>query len=1167
MYYAQNNPKEAPNWGCYPPWYPPVGKRNDSCEDEEPRKSLAVYPMLSTNRSEECNPTPPPSWNYPPPPVKGDHHPPPYWNYYGYPPPPMYPPVYSPYFFYPPPPSDSEEASGYSSTDEMARYTKKSICPQPPENLADSGSEDEATIEESSESDTEDNNTKSTAAKQSSLQAIRSVSDINIYNKQDSDEHSSSDEESTTESSSHKCVVEDTIPHQLSVIFEESERTDSRHFRSVSRASTIVDDGEVEEEECVAITVKLPVRCQVNEIKVTVDQSQPEPVKEVDWWSEIRSGEDDYVPRRKVMPEPDPEPEQVIEKKEVDFWAEINNSNDEEEEEDDSSELEDEVFIEEVDSVSYSKQDSPTCSHASTGITCQVKSIVDQFSSILEKMNNRTSAPNSRRSSLTSEDEVVVRRRKTNIASQRHSIAEGSSKVVVDIPGKTFRRNSIACLGLDESKEFRERRSCSVLGGIASTKDETASINVKHTTSSEIVEKMNSEFGSCENTEIRCDKKSIDNSIIEVENLKVTPRESTVGHLVNYSSVSIGSEIETVASCGGNDDREMVNSCVVKRQNLESTAEKRWRRNSMIEFSGNQVSKKTRPVSMIGDMSGDSDREINSGSCDTKEPEDEEMCAPSVANLRRSFEAMISKENITRKTRSSSETGEFAAVSISGYNRENQDDFTSSSTLRRRNSEATNLCNGIGGRSRPASVIGGITNHFESEQEVTSFVVHREVGKTNAIQPSPARNSKKEPPSGTRPASVIGGITRNNLQLQEESQGFAAGRKEDVTSRPRPASVIGDMISDNATCVVRRKNLLTSQEKVLRRRSMIDINNDDGENDEVKRIRPVSVIGDIRVDGNGRFVFDDIDNKDEVVEEVKLVSIKDRIQSLQSSVFAKTKDECDHKPRRKVSTTDSHLSIQKANSRKNSVKSFEGSEDDLDSGVTSDISRHVSETDTEDYVELRKMNKYQRAATHSRLFKLIQDEFDEDDQEIVVARASSPPRRDYLNLPLKKNEDADSFPSSGFASPASPTVNDRLVHELVQSLLRNKKANLLGKLSMEKLHAAALRILQEDMDGLETLSSSEDGSFLSPMKPGTGSSTAAQTPQEFLDYNQYYDSWAEYDILPSKAFKRLQELSSSNRNATLLAKCPRILNRQKQEDNALPSPDPPIEPQQAGSVS
>ncbi|PSN48427.1 hypothetical protein C0J52_08640 [Blattella germanica] len=281
--------------------------------------------------------------------------------------------------------------------------------------------------------------------------------------------------------------------------------------------------------------------------------------------------------------------------------------------------------------------------------------------------------------------------------------------------------------------------------------------------------------------------------------------------------------------------------------------------------------------------------------------------------------------------------------------------------------------------------------------------------------------------------------------------------------------------------------------------------------------------------------------------------------------------------------------------RRQNSKSQDESEED-DSGVTSDMSRQISDADTESEAgrsEQSRLIQCQRASTHSRLFKLLQDECeksdDEDDEDKNCADAqvvtngneSMQSRREHLTLPLNTNgSDPDSLSSSsGVTSPASPTVTDRLVKELVQSLLQRKKGRRLKKLPLAKLHAAALRILQEDMDPYDT-GSSEDSTgnhvYLSPvqrrasknMHHSNNTNNTANYPMppqhmmygtNYYDYCDYYDSWAnaasyygtetcgafEYDIMPSRAFKLLQEHAqpggfSSGVINGLWAKCPRI---------------------------
>lgn len=319
---------------------------------------------------------------------------------------------------------------------------------------------------------------------------------------------------------------------------------------------------------------------------------------------------------------------------------------------------------------------------------------------------------------------------------------------------------------------------------------------------------------------------------------------------------------------------------------------------------------------------------------------------------------------------------------------------------------------------------------------------------------------------------------------------------------------------------------------------------------------------------NSNIINNKLEQTEENVEEnVEVPSIKDRIRSLQNSILSK-QNSTEEDAATKISVKD-RISVfeaskllqatettvvrrNKITSNNSSRKSFEDySEEEIDSGVTSDISRHISETDTEDFPELRKMSKYQRAATHSRLYKLLQDECDNDEEEEEEENGSreisnestvankTPPCRERLTLPLKKNvNESESFSSSGINSPGSGEfVNDKLVTELIQSMLLKKKGQAFKSLPLEKLHTAAIKILQEEIDVLD-LSSDECSSFLSPLRNSTQSSTPMQTPQEFYgnynDYKQYYDSWSEAasnDTIPSRSFK-----------SGLLGKCPRVLS-------------------------
>lgn len=242
--------------------------------------------------------------------------------------------------------------------------------------------------------------------------------------------------------------------------------------------------------------------------------------------------------------------------------------------------------------------------------------------------------------------------------------------------------------------------------------------------------------------------------------------------------------------------------------------------------------------------------------------------------------------------------------------------------------------------------------------------------------------------------------------------------------------------------------------------------------------------------------------------------------------------------------------------------------EETDSGV--DIHRRGSDeidTESECYSELRKLTRYERAATHSRLFKILQEyETDVSDVEkskidddimpfsrpkkivhnVSITRKQNPElvkqaetmaeRRERLHLSYNSSSiDADNPSSSASPSCTSPTpsVNEKLIDELVHSVLQQTKRRNLRNIPIEKIQAAARRALiqqnEENNDSCDTFSSFD--------------STPALTPHEFQD--DYYDSDPDrhMDILPSKAFKNLQEQSTyGRRNKSWAARCPRVLS-------------------------
>lgn len=336
----------------------------------------------------------------------------------------------------------------------------------------------------------------------------------------------------------------------------------------------------------------------------------------------------------------------------------------------------------------------------------------------------------------------------------------------------------------------------------------------------------------------------------------------------------------------------------------------------------------------------------------------------------------------------------------------------------------------------------------------------------------------------------------------------------------------------------------------------------------------------------------------DVVKNHKLLDLINQRKSLQTST--ETDEEQRKSVMERISTieTESDASEKResfkryGNSKKSVplVRSIDESGEE-DSGVTSDFCKQFSEneTDTENFPELRKLSRYQRASTHSRLFKLLQGDEDIEgspeptEEKEVPTKAESAPipykskkiihnvsvtrrqnpkaaleaetmeeRRQRLCLPLshQSSSGAESMSSSTTPSP-TPGVNEKLVNELVQSLLSQKKGRMFKNLPIEKLHAAAVKILQEDIDSNGTFSSADESTI------PTVDSTPALTPQEFRNggsYAEYYDSWeskneqaledefSDLNLIQSKAFKNLQEQQVNASKKLWSVRCPRILS-------------------------
>ncbi|KAK9303875.1 hypothetical protein QLX08_004601 [Tetragonisca angustula] len=182
-----------------------------------------------------------------------------------------------------------------------------------------------------------------------------------------------------------------------------------------------------------------------------------------------------------------------------------------------------------------------------------------------------------------------------------------------------------------------------------------------------------------------------------------------------------------------------------------------------------------------------------------------------------------------------------------------------------------------------------------------------------------------------------------------------------------------------------------------------------------------------------------------------------------------------------------------------SVQNSREETDDEDSGVTSDMSRMISEADTDsECTSSKNMRKYQRTQTHSRLFRLLNDD------SIVPESAeksneSSSTTKEYLSLPLNSNnfnydENYCSNYSSGVTSPECSPISEQ---------------------SWKKLHDADSAAIPD-----------QNGDVFRQGHPLTRSQDRVSCKED-----PYYQAWKtsrspaqslDHDVVPSLAFKVLE---------------------------------------------
>ncbi|XP_049817515.1 protein piccolo isoform X2 [Aethina tumida] len=1140
-----------PFWNYYapPPPPPPYQRplRTPLTEDEsDAEKTPWGYPCYPTSSEESFESK---QSNYPPPY-------PPYFDPYYYPPYCYgYPPVYSPYPMYHVP--EGDDYAGYSSTDEMAYYNNRFTqqqqlkqklnqklrteeCSTPkivitPTNTEESKEEinfkhqeatfeaensqietpvnysDEETLDSDTEAEEEENLHQK--SKMNGLKSIPSVSNVHMYNfdesiQQYSDEEPNVEEvsEATTDTiddddASIYIIEDDALPHQLSVIFEETERTDSRVLREssvVSDSTTIADDVD---EEYNTISMRLPLQLETSNSSemttMTVGEAEVKKLsykieqEETEIYTSFTLKSPSLTPRKRSLCRFDSEEPSLEENVYInnDIEPEKTVEHTKEKVEEKETEKKDES---EQDWWSIISNDDDTPSRKPKVYNSEETDNIDN--------HDIKSAQNSNK-----EDEITIEKQKEI---EKKKVDDGKIvmrdfaaklKEIKDIHTKsgTIRRQSLAEEQALESK-FEEQKQ----------HDFWAQINDDDDSETEEATQTLTEPENITKTEE--DKELIEDQEKQEEEKEEEEEE----------------EIDFWSTIGNTDELTSRRPVYRYRRDTDSTRS----RNSSVGES--QVSKdvesKETENSIVQETLEADVIEIEQEVTEIVEILNENKIDACVALEQQVVHELkeVEKVNIVYEDESNDYYDDEKHVNkdVINYDESKDVDYY------------TEVADGNLATDENAQEEAVQNKYLEEEEEEDS-------------------NNYDEVP--VEVPSIKDRIRALHESVKQKEKSTCSSQEQGISRKHTPS--------------------LTNDKQQQQQQEYLQENEDDESSDsESEESDSDSEKGISNININGQ---------------QEPLSIKERIKALQESVKQKQQgiqeqQELKVQVKQKISaleiansqnsSIDINNSVSKTTSTKSSMKSFEEfSEEEIDSGITSDMSRHIS--DNEEFTELKKMSRYQRAATHSRLFRLLQDECDEDDEEkeptgsqksddkfakLSVRRRMEEKKneeklisRDQLSLPLKNMSEPDSMSSSGLTSPNSP-VNEKLVNEVVQSLLRKKKGQIFRNMPKEKLYAAALRILQEDMDGLET-PSEECVSFLSPLRTDTENSTPAQTPQEFYgnynEYCQYYDTWSEadrlyyenYDICPSKAFKLIKDHLNTNKTGTIsgfLAKCPKILS-------------------------
>lgn len=228
------------------------------------------------------------------------------------------------------------------------------------------------------------------------------------------------------------------------------------------------------------------------------------------------------------------------------------------------------------------------------------------------------------------------------------------------------------------------------------------------------------------------------------------------------------------------------------------------------------------------------------------------------------------------------------------------------------------------------------------------------------------------------------------------------------------------------------------------------------------------------------------------------------------------------------------------NKEEKRINYFQSSIEDDDSGVQSSKCESEFGTDTEGFHESKNLYADHDNKSKQNLVQCLQDYVNKKLENVsytpqnreflnnlsgTSSKSSIYPsdsenlekRKNKLTLPLE-NQYSTNLKQKGLLC----STQEKVANELVQSLLEKENNEVFRNISMQKLQAAAIKILQEE----NALRRGSSGSTLN--------STPALTPSEFQSESPSYDSYHAsfggsddadycYNLFPSKAFKKVHD--------------------------------------------